>query len=398
MKLQDIIDIDLLQKVQDSFAEATGLAAITVDFRGNPMTKYSNFSTFCNKIRESKELYNNCLQCDAFGGLEAARREKFFMYRCHTGLVDVAVPIMVEGQLIGSMMIGQVKLAEYDNNRLTYIINETSHWKENQEVIDVFLQQPVISYEKVSAAAEMMFHVINNMVEKDVIQYAQEELRAKDQQLIEQMKVQSDLEKSLFDHKLLLNPNFLFDVINTMYSTAILERASKTQDIIITFSEMMKYVLTNYHDLVTIEDEISYIHMYLKLQELRFAERITVSIDIPKELRSIKIPPNIIYSLLDNAIIHGLEPKAGNGKVQIKGYILQHDFVCEVIDDGVGMSADKIASIWDEINRTEPDMEIKGIGLHQVNAQLTSHFGKDYQLEITQNHSGGTTVRFRLPK
>jgi ligand-binding sensor protein len=397
MKLKDIIDIDLLQKVQDSFAEATGLATITVDFRGNPMTEYSNFSPFCNKIRENKELYNNCLQCDAFGGLEAARRETFFMYRCHTGLVDAAVPIMVEGQLIGSVMIGQAKLAENDTNRLRYIINEASHWKEDQEILDILAQQPLISYEKITAAAKMMFHVINNMVGKDVIQYAQEQLRAKDQQLIEQMKVQADLEKSLFDHKLLLNPNFLFDVINTMYSTAILERASKTQEVIVTFSEMMKYVLTNYHDLVTIEDEIIYIQMYLKLQELRFADRITVSIDIPKELRSIKIPPNIIYSILDNAVIHGLEPKDGKGKVQIKGYILEHDFVCEVIDEGVGMSADKIASIWDEINRVEPDMEIKGIGLHQVNAQLTSHFGKGYQLEITQNHTGGTTVRFRLP-
>ncbi len=397
MKLQDIIDIDLLQKVQDSFAKATGLAAITVDFRGNPITEYSNFSPFCNKIRENKALYNYCLQCDAFGGLEAARRETFLMYRCHTGLVDAAVPIMVEGQLIGSVMIGQVKLAENENNRLKFIINESSYWKEDQELLDVLAQQPVISYEKIAAAAKMMFHVINNMVEKDVIHYAQEQLRAKDQQLIEQIKVQANLEKSLFDHKLLLNPNFLFDVINTMYSTAILERAPKTQEVIVTFSEMMKYILTNYHDLITIEDEMVYIQMYLKLQELRFADRITVSIDIPKELRSIKIPPNIIYSILDNAVIHGLEPKDGKGKVQIKGYILGHDFVCEVIDDGVGMSADKIASIWDEINRTEPDMEIKGIGLHQVNSLLTSHFGKDYKLKITQNHTGGTTVRFRLP-
>jgi ligand-binding sensor protein len=398
MKIQDVIDLGLLQKVQDSFAEATGLAAITVDFRGNPITEYSNFSPFCNKIRENKELYNNCLQCDAFGGLEASRRETFFMYRCHTGLVDVAVPIMVEGQLIGSMLIGQAKLDETDNNRLKFIINESSQWKEDQDVSDILSQHPVISYEKISAAANMMFHVINNMVEKDVIQFAHEQVRAKDQQLIEQMKVQAELEKSLFDYKLLLNPNFLFDVINTMYGSAILERAYKTQNIIITFSDMMKYLLTNYHDLVTIEDEISYIQMYLKLLELRFADRIAVTIDIPKELRSIKIPPNIIHALLDNAIIHGLEPKNGKGMVQIKGYNQSQFFVCEVIDDGVGMTAEKISYIFEEMNRTEQEGRIKGIGLRQVNSLLTLHYGSNYQFEIMKNDKEGTTVRVRLPK
>lgn len=403
MNIQEIIDLDFLQKVQNSFAEATGLAAITVDFRGNPITEYSNFSSFCRNIREDQQLYDKCLKCDAFGGLEAVRRENFFMYRCHTGLVDIAVPIIIKGQFIGSMLVGQAKLNETDNHRLDYITKESSNWKENKKNVADFDQIPIISIEKVTAAAKMMFYVINNMVEKDVMQYVHEELRAKDQELINHLKVQADLEKSLYDKqkhffKLMVNPNLFFNIMNTMSCLAILEKATRTQDIILTFSEMMKYLLTSDNTFATIEDEISYIHKYVKLQKLRFEDRVQVSIDIPKELRSIKIPAMVLQSILDNAFIHGIEPKDGKGTIQVKGYLLDDDFVCEVIDDGVGMSAAKIASILDRNIRTERENQDKGIGLNHVNLILTSIYGNEYKLKITQNDAGGTTVRFRVPK
>ncbi|MEC1772720.1 sensor histidine kinase [Schinkia azotoformans] len=403
MNIQEIIDLDFLQKVQDSFAKATGLAAITVDFRGNPVTEYSNFSLFCKKIREDQQLYDKCLKCDAYGGLEAVRRENFFMYRCHTGLVDIAVPIIIKGQFIGSMLVGQVKLNETENNRLDYIIKESSNWKENKEIVADFDHIPIISIEKITAAAKMMFYVINNMVEKDVIQYVQEELRAKDQELINQLKIQADLERSLYAKqkqffKLMVNPNLFFNVMNTMSCLAVLEKASRTQDVILTFSEMMKYLLTNDNTFVTVEDEISYIYMYVKLQKLRFEDRVQVMIDIPKELRSIKIPAMILQSILDNAFIHGIEPKDGKGSIQIKGYILDDDFICEVIDDGIGMTATAIASIMDKSGGTERESHSKGIGLHHVNFILTSNYGNEYKLKITQNDAGGTTVRFRVPK
>lgn len=403
MNIQEIIDLDFLQKVQDSFAEATGLAAITVDFRGNPVTKYSNFSPFCRKIREDQQLYDKCLKCDAYGGLEAVRRETFFVYRCHTGLVDLAVPIIIKGQFIGSMLVGQVKLNEIDNNRLDYITKESTNWLKDKEIVAKFDQIPTMSIEKITAAAQMMFYVINNMVEKDVVQYVQEELRAKDQELINQLKVQTEMEKSFYDKQkhffnLLVNPNLFFNVINTMSCLAILEKASRTQEVIVTFSDMMKYLLTNNNTFVTIEDELFYIEKYVALQKLRFEDRVQVSIDIPKELRSIKIPAMVLQSIIDNAYIHGFEPKDGKGIIQVKGYLLDDDFVCEVIDDGLGMPANQISGIIHKSSRAERENQVKGIGLYHVNFILTSNYGNEYKLEISQNDAGGTTVKFRVPK
>lgn len=403
MNVQDIIDLDVLQKVQDSFTKATGFATITVDFRGNPITKYSNFSSFCEKIRQSPKLYDTCLKCDAFGGLEASRREGVFIYRCHTGLIDFAVPILIKGRLIGSMLVGQVKASDEEDKNLEYITAESFDWRENQDILAELEKIPVMSHEKISAVADMMFHVINSMVEKDFSQYIQEELRAKDQQLLDQMKAQAELEKSLLTKqnqffRLLVNPNFLFNVINTMSCFSIIEKAPKTQEVILTFSDMMKYLITSSDSLVTLEDELSYINLYLKLQKIRFGERMQVTIDIPKDLRTIQIPPMIMVSLLDNAIIHGLEPKEGNGTIIVRGFAQDEDFVFEVIDDGVGMPLEKINRLTSKAVMSDKDNQFKGIGFSHVNYSLKLLYGSEFQLQIAQNRSGGTTVRFRIPR
>lgn len=67
--IQDIVDIDFLQKFQDSFANSIGVASIIVDSNGNPVTKPSNFTDFCMKYtRGSDEDLKRCMNCDALGG------------------------------------------------------------------------------------------------------------------------------------------------------------------------------------------------------------------------------------------------------------------------------------------------------------------------------------------
>jgi ligand-binding sensor protein len=109
MKLEEIIDLESLQKLQDYFAEATGFAAITVDYQGNPLLKYSSFSPFCEKMRKKPDFYKKCIRSDAYVSLEAVRNGVSCIHRCHAGLIDFAIPIIVNGEYLASMMGGQVK-------------------------------------------------------------------------------------------------------------------------------------------------------------------------------------------------------------------------------------------------------------------------------------------------
>lgn len=403
MNLQEVIDINLLQKVQESFSNATGLAAVTVDFRGNPITKYSNFSSFCTLMRKDVQFVDSCLKCDAFGGLEAARRETPYIYRCHSGLLDFAVPIIIKGQLFGSMLAGQVRHDRSDETKLDFVINEISDWKKNEDLKKEYEDIPVMSYDKITAAAQMMFYVINNMFENDIMNYAQEELRIKNQQLIDQMKVQSDLENTLMDYQIQeiqpqVQPRFLFSVMNTLSCLAIIEKAPETNDVILTLTEIMKYALTNDKDSVPLREEISFIEKYLKLQKLRFNDRLQVFIDIPEEIKALYIPSIILQSIVDNAVIHGIETKDGNGIIEVTSHLQEDDCIVAISDNGSGMSEEEIASIFNEETHLNNGKQLRGKRLRDINTFLVTNYGKEYQLMVTPNRLAGTTVKLKLPK
>lgn len=89
--IHQIFNPDDFQKIQDDISIASELAIITVDYKGVPITAHSNCSEFCKKMRSSQYgVY--CEKCDSHGGLEAARIGKPFIYLCHAGLIDFAIP------------------------------------------------------------------------------------------------------------------------------------------------------------------------------------------------------------------------------------------------------------------------------------------------------------------
>lgn len=107
LDLKTILDIPpLWETVQDQIARLTGTAIITIDFKGNPITKHSCRTDFCSVIRGNPVSRKRCYRCDALAGLEAVRLEKPYIYLCHCGIVDVAVPVMVGDKYLGAVMFG----------------------------------------------------------------------------------------------------------------------------------------------------------------------------------------------------------------------------------------------------------------------------------------------------
>ena len=107
--LTDIMDTEMLQQIQDAFSDMTGLAAITTDAEGKPVTKASRFTEFCKDyIRSNPVGCASCEECDKIGAIITRSNGQATAYRCHTGVVEFAAPIMLEGRTIGSFVGGQV--------------------------------------------------------------------------------------------------------------------------------------------------------------------------------------------------------------------------------------------------------------------------------------------------
>ncbi|MGN0367607.1 MAG: PocR ligand-binding domain-containing protein [Wujia sp.] len=119
IRLVDLISIDALQQIQDGFSKYTGMASLTTDAEGVPVTKGSGFTEFCMELtRQSKEGCRHCEECDRNGALLTLRNGHATVYDCHAGLVDFAAPIMLEGMFIGSFIGGQVRTDEVDEEQM----------------------------------------------------------------------------------------------------------------------------------------------------------------------------------------------------------------------------------------------------------------------------------------
>ncbi len=162
IKLQDIIDLDFLQQFQDSFAESLGVASITVDMEGNPVTRPSNFTKFCMEhTRGSKTGLARCMECDRKGGEESARTGKPAIYECHAGLVDFGTPIMLEGRQIGSILGGQVLTEKPDEAYYRKVAQEIG--VDPEEYITALHAIKQVPRASVEAAANMLYLVANTI-------------------------------------------------------------------------------------------------------------------------------------------------------------------------------------------------------------------------------------------
>lgn len=118
--LTDLIDVDILQKIQDEFSKYTGIAALTTDANGKPLTKGSASTDFCMKYTRCSELgFKRCVESDRNAALMALEKGEPVVYICHAGLADFASPIMLGDKLLGCFLGGQVRMSsEIDEKAL----------------------------------------------------------------------------------------------------------------------------------------------------------------------------------------------------------------------------------------------------------------------------------------
>jgi len=403
INLNEMIDINTLQIIQDRFSDATCFSAITVDIYGNPLTEYSNFTSFCQSMRKNKKFKDKCHECDAHGGVEAARKGEPQIYRCHAGLIDFAVPIKVKGQFVGTVLGGQVKLDSEKRVDVPSITNKKTAWESNEEFSDAYDQLQETNYKKIEAGAQLMHSMINHFIEKDIINYVQSKLNAKNVELIEQLQKQADLEQDMKTKELKalqpqLNVNFIYNILNTASRMAILEHAEHTRDIIFDLEEYLIYIAKYRNKLVTLEDEITHIKQYLQLQLLRFGDRISFKLDIPESIQHEKLPALILQGIIDNAITHGLEPKIKNGLLSIQAEVVDQNIIFKIIDNGVGMSHHTLRQISKNKNESSSVIKTSGVDLYTVNMKLKNHYGSHYKFDISSELNEGTKVMLKIPR
>lgn len=172
--LKTILDIPEWERVQDQLAKLTGTAIITVDLKGIPVTKHSCRTDFCSVIRENPISRKRCYRCDALAGLEAVRVGRPYIYLCHCGIVDVAVPVMVGDRYLGAVMFGQVRIPNNDTEaKVERLVNEISSFQAQEEssrndLLEMYERIPEMEYERIVEIANLINVMVEYIVDRAV--------------------------------------------------------------------------------------------------------------------------------------------------------------------------------------------------------------------------------------
>lgn len=138
----------------------------------------------------------------------------------------------------------------------------------------------------------------------------------------------------------------------------------------------------------TLEQEFARLRDYLELMAVRMGARLQFRLDLPAPLRTLAVPPLLLQALVENSIVHGLEPKVEGGSIVISAR-LDGELLClEVADTGLGIDADATPQ------------EGKGFGLSQVRERLSTLYGALGTMNFVAAQAGGTvaTITFPVPK
>ncbi len=154
--LSDLFEVEMLQRLQDSFSKMTGFAAIITDAEGVPITKGTNFTDFCKKYTRTSPIgCLRCQQCDKHGAELALKVGSSVTYYCHAGLIDFAAPIMAGDKMVGCFVGGQVLTSPPDITRIMQVAAEMGIDLINylQSVMSV----PIIEKDKLENAAFFLY-------------------------------------------------------------------------------------------------------------------------------------------------------------------------------------------------------------------------------------------------
>jgi two-component system LytT family sensor kinase len=184
-----------------------------------------------------------------------------------------------------------------------------------------------------------------------------------------------------------ISPHFIYNALAAV-AGEIHERPEDARELLIDFAQFTRYLFRDGRSYVTLAEEIDHVERYLRLEQARFPD-LSVTIDVPAEARGAVVPAMSIQPLVENAVRHGVERRAGSGRVEIVARITGSDVELRVCDDGAGIEPERVPAVLAGAGG--------GIGVSNVDARLRASFGERYALRIESGVGVGTTAVMMVP-
>jgi two-component sensor histidine kinase len=202
---------------------------------------------------------------------------------------------------------------------------------------------------------------------------------------LEQARLKASLSEAQLDAlKMQIQPHFLFNSLHAISTLIMRGDAADANQMLLHLSQFLRMTLDNTSSQeVPLAIELEFLEAYLRIQRVRFGDRLRIEMDIEEQALKASVPNLVLQPLAENAIRHGIGSDAASGTIAIRAHVAGNSLSIQVQDDGTGLQG----------NSTPPE----GVGLRNIRARLAELYPGAHSFTLYEPPSGGTIATLTLP-
>jgi len=201
-----------------------------------------------------------------------------------------------------------------------------------------------------------------------------------------------------------INPHFIYNTLSCVNGIALCNNQNEIAEICSCMAKILRYSVSE-KDTASVREELDVIRAYLYIQNTRFLESFSYTINVDEKIFNYQIIRFILQPIVENAIIHGIEPKKVKGTVSIEGFEADGMIVFKISDTGIGIPSNILMQMQKNIESATgeipDDSEAKtrgsGIGLANISNRIKLFYGKEYGIVVNSTVNMGTYITIKLP-
>lgn len=408
-KLSDILDINIILTIQEAFSRI-GVGAQIFDTDGTAITCASGACDFCEKYIKASPLgYMHCQKCDIESAHRAEREGKIFIHRCHAGLVDFTVPILVRGQMVGFFAAGQISTEPLEESYVRKLahnlgIDEKELVEASKQIL-IFpenkVQNMAMSMQQLAEIVSSLTEVIVSNIElRDAAEYAS--------------KQKADFLANM-SHEIRTPLNAVIGMAEIALREEMSERARKYigqitssgKTLLSIINDILDYSKIEAGKIDIIEEPYDILELINSLANLIYTQIVNKNIelladiapDVPRYLIGDSVRIRQIFTNLANNAAKFTHNGAITIKIECRHINNDIELICSVIDTGIGIKEEDQKKLFRPFQQVDSkrNRSIEGTGLGLA---LTANLLKlmNGTISLKSKYGEGTTFQFTIPQ
>lgn len=394
VELAEIVTLPAFAEAAELFYKATGM---TLSFpKGDGTVEFCPISDqceFCSLVQSTPEGKKRCMESDRRAAEVAMKEGRPMFYNCHSGLVDVVVPLKHGDEEIGCFYSGQSLLSppsqmgfEDTQSRVADLgLDPKALW-------DAYKKVPRVDPYKLEMALELLTILCNHLLRGRVELMRERELTKAAEHRARLEREIREMEQRLSQAQ--WNPHFLFNSLNLILGEAQNEDARRTAQLVEELSALLGHAVSSMGRMVTLADEFANAQAYVDIFRARFGKAITFTSSLPRALAAVKVPALILQPLVENALVHAFPRASVPFAIDVSAIRNGSGIEVRVCDNGPEWPAGELSAARRALKSRSARRKVTG--LPGLKRRLECYFdeGVDVRIEPAE---GSTAVTVCVP-